>query len=110
MNREELKKLADKYQKKADTAFQNYPETGAPRYSGSFRRNEELVDALRMAANAADEHIAYISLKAEMANFASRAVAITQPYKTDEEKAEMTYALIRDILACGKQRGLIGGL
>ncbi len=63
MNKEELKNLADKYRKKADTAFQNYQETGVTQYGSSFRRNEELADALRMAADAADEHFAYISLK-----------------------------------------------
>lgn len=73
MSKKELMKLADSFQKKADTAFQNYQETGASRYDSAFRRNEDIAAALRAAAEAADEHNAYINLKMEMSNFASRA-------------------------------------
>lgn len=41
MSKKELMKLADSFQKKADTAFQNYQETGASRYDSAFRRKVE---------------------------------------------------------------------
>ena len=44
MSKKELMKLADSFQKKADTAFQNYQETGASRYDSAFRRNEDIAD------------------------------------------------------------------
>ena len=89
MSKKELMKLADSFQKKADTAFQNYQETGASRYDSAFRRNEDIAAALRAAAEAADEHNAYINLKMEMSNFASRARRVML-YTTEEEKAELT--------------------
>lgn len=65
MSKKELMKLADSFQKKADTAFQNYQETGASRYDSAFRRNEDIAAALRAAAEAADEHNAYIMTGAQ---------------------------------------------
>lgn len=107
MKREELEKLADGFQKKADTAFQNYQETGMSRYASTARRNEDLADAMRMAAGAADEHHAYISMKSMMANFACRAKMITSS-ETDEKREELTQALVRDIVSYGRLVGLIG--
>ncbi len=107
MKREELEKLAASFQAKADTAFQNYQETGMSRYGSTARRNEDIADALRIAAGATDEHQAYINLKMEMSNFASRArkVGLT----TDEkERAELLESLVRDIISCGCLYGLIG--
>lgn len=108
MSKEELMKLAEKYQAKADADFQNYQESGMSRYGSSYRRNEDMAEALRMAAGAADEHRAHISMKVEMANFASRAqmLAIAD---TEEKRADLTQALIRDLADYGRLMGLIGG-
>lgn len=107
MSKEKLMKLSEKYQAKADAAFENYQETGMSRYGSTYRRNEELADALRMAAGAADEHHAYISMKAQMANFACRAkmAAIAD---TEEKRDELTEALVRDLASYGRLLGLIG--
>lgn len=107
MSKEELMKLAEKYQAKADADFQNYQETGMSRYGSSYRRNEELADALRMAAGAADEHHAHISMKAQMANFAWRAKAASVA-ETEEKRSELTEALVRELVSYGKMFGLIG--
>ena len=107
MKKEELLKLADSFQKKADAAFENYQETGMSRYGSTYRRNEELADALRMAAGAADEHHVYISMKAQMANFACRAKAASVA-ETEEKRSELTEALVRELVSYGKMSGLIG--
>ena len=106
MSKKELMKLADSFQKKADTAFQNYQETGASRYDSAFRRNEDIAAALRAAAEAADEHNAYINLKMEMSNFASRSQRVMLS-ASEKEKSELTEALIRDIVSVGQLYGLI---
>ena len=106
MKREELEKLAASFQSKADTAFQNYQETGMNRYGSTARKNEDIADALRVAAGAMDEHQAYIGLKMEMANFASRARMIAS-IMDGKEKVELTEAIIRDIVSCGRLHGLI---
>lgn len=107
MSKEELIKLADSFQKKADAAFENYQETGMGRYGNSYRRNEELADALRMAAGAADEHRAYVSMKAEMSNFAWRA-KMASTAETEEKRDGLVEALVRDLAAYGRLMGLIG--
>lgn len=56
MTKEELIALADKHQEKADKAYKNYQETGITRYSRDYRNSEDLAAALRMAANAEENH------------------------------------------------------
>lgn len=107
MKKKELLKLADKYQAKADAASQNYQETGMGRYGSAYRRNEELADALRMAAGAADEHHAYVSMKAQMSNFAWRA-KMASTAKNEANRSELVAALVRDIVSYGHLMGLIG--
>lgn len=107
MSREELIKLADKYQEKADTAFQNYQETGAGRYGSSCRRNEDMAEALKMAAGAADEHRAYISMKVDMANFTRRAKAASTS-GTAERRDELMRSLVLDLVAYGRALGFVG--
>lgn len=68
-----LKKLIDRYQQKADTAYRNYQDSGVSRYDRERRNNEDLADALRIALNASDEHTKLISIRADLANLASMA-------------------------------------
>ena len=109
MDKKKLMKLADGYRKKADTAYQNYQETGATRYYNSYHRNDDLAEALLIAANAADEHTALTAIKAEMAHFAFRAAMATSKYRTESEKAELAAALASDIAAYGRMHGFISG-
>ena len=109
MDKKNLMKLADGYRKKADTAYQNYQETGATRYYNSYHRNNDLAEALLIAANAADEHTALTAIKAEMAHFAFRAAMATSKYRTESEKAELAAALASDIAAYGRMHGFISG-
>lgn len=66
LSKDELAKMAEKYQAKADTAYRNYQETGISRYDRERRNNEDLADALSAAANSAEEHLAYANLRAEV--------------------------------------------
>lgn len=76
MKRDELLALAEKHQAKADMAYMNYQETGFQRYDRERIRNEDYADAFRMAADAADDHMALGSLRAELIQLASRADGI----------------------------------
>lgn len=66
LSREELGKLAAKYQEKADRAYQNYQETGMTRYDRERRNAEDLAEALRAAANAVEDKQALNSLRADV--------------------------------------------
>ena len=69
MDRSELEKLAERYQQKADRAFENYQDTGLRRYDTERNNMEDLADALRMAANAADEHAEHTNMRGSLAEF-----------------------------------------
>lgn len=105
MTKEDLLVLAEKHQAKADADFQNYQETGMTRYGTSYRKNEEMADAFRMAANASEEHHSYIGLKAQMATFAQRAQDLK--FADEDKKEAQTNALLRDIVAYGVLHGLV---
>lgn len=73
MKREELEALAERYQGKADKAFMNYQETGMARYDREHRNNEDLADALRMAAKAADDAHKLTDLRVTLSTLADKA-------------------------------------
>jgi hypothetical protein len=75
LSKEDLAKLAARYQEKADRAYQNYQETGISRYDRERRSAEDLAEALRAAANADEEHSALGSLRAEFVWIAGQADA-----------------------------------
>ena len=104
MKKEDIQKMADRYQAKADKAFNNYQETGIQRYQAEWLRNEDLSDALRLAANAAEEHNDLICLRGDLADLANKAAKLGKDYGYQESDA-----LIEDILARARYRGLIGG-
>lgn len=77
MDRSELEKLAERYQQKADRAFENYQDTGLRRYDTERNNMEDLADALRMAANAADEHAEYTNMRGSILSGSVMPVAST---------------------------------
>lgn len=109
MKREDLLKLAEKHQAKADAAQRNFWNSGVARYDNTRRQEEDLADALRMAADAADEHNAHLHLKAECHNFVGRAKDILDRKDwTEDEKKKRTDSLISDLVSFGRLMGLIG--
>lgn len=70
MTQEELLKLAQRYDDKANKAYYNYQETGMPRYDRERANAEDLADAMRIAAAAAEDHNKLIGLQAELRDLA----------------------------------------
>ena len=106
MTKEELIDLADKHQEKADKAYTNYQETGITRYSRDYRNSEDLAAALRMAANAEEDHRSLTSLRVDISRVASSAAA-TERAAEDLKLSRMT-AVIKELLAVARLHGLIG--
>ena len=73
MDKKKLMELAERYQRKADAAFQNYQETGITRYDTARRNNEDMAEALRMAASAKEDHDRMIHLRGVLSQLAWRA-------------------------------------
>lgn len=107
MTKTELAALAEKYQKKADTAYENYQETGTTRYDRERRINEDLAEAMRMAANASDEHASLIHLRGTLSTLAGKASDIG--YMTEGQKAKSLESLRKELLSLARLEGLIRG-
>lgn len=73
MNKQQIDKMIVLWQNKADNAYMRYQDTGIARYDRERRIAEDVADALRIAANAADEHLAFLNLKTEVLSLAVRA-------------------------------------
>ena len=99
MTRAELEKLADSYEKKAENDYQAYQETGLTRYNTSRRKNETLAEAFRMAAQAADEHIRLVHLRAELTGLADAAERVKFGGMSPD-------ALVKVVLAVAKNAGV----
>ena len=63
MTKVEIAALAEHWQAKADRAMARYQESGLARHNREREQAEDLAEALRIAANAADDHSELISLR-----------------------------------------------
>lgn len=105
MTKERLMQMAENYRQKADRDFRNYQESGIGRFGTAYHRHEELADALTMAAEAADEHAAYLALKHQMYVFANRANEIQHAHEMQREK--LALELAKQVLAYGRLQKLV---
>ena len=105
MDREKLYTLAERYQSKADTAYNAYQETGITRYDTARRNNEDLAEALRAAAAASDEHNELLHLRGNMADLA----VMAQRAKSSDEatKAIQLERLMDRCISIGHLMGLL---
>ncbi len=106
MDKKELCKLADRYQAKADRAYASYQETGLVRYDRERCNNEDLADALRMAASAADDHAALVSMRGAVCAWAYQAQALEQI--PEDQREDKTRRLLSNIAALARVWGLVG--
>lgn len=106
MDRSELEELAERYQQRADRAFESYQYTGLRRYDAERARMEDLAEAMRMAANAADEHAEYTNMRGSIAVFVAIALSIKCTTNQDD-RAELIDKLVEDLLAYGRMHSWI---
>lgn len=104
MKREEVERLAWKYQQKADRAFQNYQETGIARYDSERRNNEDLAEALRMAARAADDAHSLVSLRCDLSLLATKARKLKRTALARED----IDGFLNEVIGAARVRDLIG--
>lgn len=105
MDKEKLYKLAERYQNKADTAYNAYQETGITRYDTARRNNEDLAEAIRAAAAASDEHNELVHLRGNMADLAGMA---QRAKNSDEETKAMRLDVLMDrCISTGRLMGFL---
>lgn len=105
MDKKKLMELAERYQHKADTAFQNYQETGITRYDTARRNNEDMAEALRMAASAKEDHDRMIHLRGVLSQLAWRAAEANRA--SEEERPRKMQAVLGELLSAARMQGLI---
>lgn len=93
------------YQCKADTAFQNYQETGITRYDTARRNNEDMAEALRMAASAKEDHDRMIHLRGVLSQLAWRAAEANRA--SEEDRPRKMQAVLGELLSAARMQGLI---
>lgn len=108
MDKKDLEALAEKYQKKADEKYMLYQETGLTRYDTEYRKNDDLAAAMRMAADAEEDHAALIAMRGMVSSFASSAAEAKRAGLSEAEREKIIDALLRDLIAYGRMNGLIG--
>lgn len=103
MDKKQLMQMADKYQAKADKAEQAYQETGISRYDNERRKSEDLAEALRNAANAADDRNKLIAMRSEVAALAASASRAMDNCERCEEALER---VAKEVVAVAQMFGL----
>lgn len=103
MDAKALKKLIDRYQQKADTAYRNYQESGVSRYDREYRNNEDLADALLIALNASGEHTQLISIRSDLASLAGAAEQAVHHHDVDEATK-----VLNNLIAVATSYGVYG--
>ncbi len=105
MTKAELKTLSERWRNKSESALERYQETGTQRYYREYCNAEDLADALKMAADAADAHADNIHTKAQLANLAYKAWLIE--HTEEGEKAKKTEELLTELISYGVMKGVI---
>lgn len=78
MDNARIAQLRDQYRARADTAYQNYQDSGDSRYYRAKNRAEDIADALQIALDSVSEHNKLIDLRALVGDLAHEARQLIQ--------------------------------
>lgn len=106
LTKEDLERLANSHQKKADRAFERYQETGDPKHEREYRKHEDLTEALCVARDADDEHREYVRMRVWVSEFCDAAEDILSGCYDKDETRRRTEKVLKDLLAYGEMNGL----
>ena len=112
MTKVELIALAERWQTKADRAMERYQEDGLPRHNREREQAQDLADALRVAANAADDHSELISLRGAVYCLAVKAHAAVDALDAPDRASDRDILtdLARNVLSTARLYGMDSGL
>lgn len=108
MTKVEITALAEHWQAKAGRAMARYQESGLPRYNREREQAEDLAEALRIAANAADDHSELISLRGAVCCLAVKAHAAVDALDAPDRAADRDILtdLARNIISTARLYGV----
>lgn len=108
MTKAEIAVLAEHWQDKADRAMDRYQESGLPRHNREREQAQELADALRIAANAADDHSELIGLHCSLILLTNKSHAVLNALDTLDRASDRDILtdLARNIISTARLYGL----
>ena len=108
MTKVEITALAEHWQAKADRAMDRYQESGLPRHNRGREQAEDLANALRIAANAADDHDELISMRGAVCCLAVKAHAAVDALAVPDRAADRDILtdLARNIISTARLYGV----
>ena len=112
MTKVELIALAERWQAKADRAMEHYQEDGLARHNREREQAQDLADALRVAANAADDHSELISLRGAVYCLAVKAHAAVDALDAPDRASDRDILtdLARNVISTARLYGVDSGL
>lgn len=112
MTKVELIALAERWQTKADRAMEHYQEDGLARHNREREQAQDLADALRVAANAADDHSELISLRGAVYCLAVKAHAAVDALDAPDRASDRDILtdLARNVISTARLYGVDSGL
>lgn len=112
MTKVELIALAERWQTKADRAMERYQEDGLARHNREREQAQDLADALRVAANAADDHSELISLRGAVYCLAVKAHAAVDALDAPDRAGDRDILtdLARNVISTARLYGVDSGL
>ena len=112
MTKVELIALAERWQAKADRAMERYQEDGLARHNREREQAQDLADALRGAANAADDHSELISLRGAVYCLAVKAHAAVDALDAPDRASDRDILtdLARNVISTALLYGVGSGL
>lgn len=108
MTKVEITALAERWQAKADRAMGRYQESGLARHNREREQAEDLANALRIAANAADDHDELISLRGAVCCLAVKAHAAIDALAVPDRASDRDILtdLARNVISTARMYGL----
>ena len=112
MTKVEITALAERWQAKADRAMARYQESGLARHNREREQAEDLANALRIAANAADDHSELISLRGVVCCLAVKAHAAVDALDAPDRASDRDILtdLARNVISTARLYGVDSGL
>lgn len=108
MTKAEIAVLAEHWQAKADRAMDRYQEDGLPRHNREREQAQALADALRVAANAADDHSELIGLRCSLILLTNKSHAALNALDTPDRASDRDILtdLARNVISTARLYGL----
>lgn len=107
MEKVRIEKLRDQYRARAEKAYQNYQDSGDPRYYAHKNRAEDIACALQIAVDASDDYNTFLDLRACLSILGDHAARLDGDLKRDTCNFIDLKNFVKEVATEARIRGLI---